>query len=72
MLPVKEAKRYTYIPELQERILKACLDDKKPLRRRRVRPDNDPRNIQEVIAATKPPPTKELVAAHKSRFGKTK
>jgi len=54
--------------QLQISIVTACLEDELPMTRRITWTEDDPRHIHPTIAGTLPPPTRELVEHHKSRF----
>jgi len=60
--PVKAAKTYMYISQLQLTITQACIDDMQPLARKKVLAPSDPRTIRPTIAATLPEATSVLVA----------
>ena len=49
-------------------ILKMRQRDPQSMSRKRVREESDPRNLAQTIASTQPPPTKQLVLEHQSRF----
>lgn len=66
-----EPKTYSYIPQLQKKIITACLEDTDRMSRKKEWTAEDPRHIASTIATVSPPPTKELVEKHLSRFGTT-
>lgn len=67
-VPVKESKEYKYMQDLFTRMIQKCklyrgrLSDPYPLE------TENPKHIKKTIAAVSPLPTRELVAAKKSRF----
>jgi hypothetical protein len=57
---IKEAKTYSYIPILNERIVKARLKDTESIGRKIGLMEDDPRAIQPTIAPMPAPPTAEV------------
>ena len=65
--PVKQAKQYTYIPELQSAIITTHLQTAEPLGTRRSLPEGDPRRISRTLTNIPHPPTHilaEMKAEH--------
>jgi hypothetical protein len=62
-------KDYNYIGGLQEKVVQACIDDQQHISRKRGLKADDPRKICSTIAAMPAPPTSELVARHRTRYG---
>ena len=69
-VPMKVAKGYTYIGEIQSDIVKRRMADKEPIGRHREMLPGDPRRIKKTLAPSTPPPTAELVRRHRSRIAK--
>ncbi|XP_033726211.1 uncharacterized protein LOC117315902 isoform X2 [Pecten maximus] len=68
VVPVKEKKTYSYIPDMMKEILQRLSVYEGPLPTRFPPEEGDPRLIKRTIAEVSPIPTKELVARKKSRF----
>ena len=68
--PMKVAKRYEYIMDLQIEIVRRRMVDKEPIARRREMLPEDPRRIKKTLAPTTPLSTPELVRRHRTRMPK--
>lgn len=62
---MKEAKTYSYIPELQKAIVLRRMESGVGLPRRRSIREDDPRRLG-LLCLSEAPPTAELVARHKA------
>ncbi|KAJ8046721.1 hypothetical protein HOLleu_05492 [Holothuria leucospilota] len=68
VVPVKEAKAYSYMAELMREVFFKRVHDPSTQRSTVVLGEDDPRRLAPTIAPSQPPPTDELVRAHASRF----
>ena len=65
--PIKEAKTYSYIRNLQGKVIANRLAGEGPLQQKAVLGDDDPRTISRTLAGNSPPSTEELIGKHRSR-----
>ncbi|KAJ8026489.1 hypothetical protein HOLleu_31320 [Holothuria leucospilota] len=68
IVPEKEAKTFSYIPELMKNVFVRRLQDPSSERSSVVLGEDDPRRMAPTIAPSQPPPTDVLVQEHESRF----
>ena len=68
VVPVKEAKTYSYITELMKAVYIKRVEDPSTQISWVVLEEEDPRRLAPTITPQQPPPTTELVRAHVSRF----
>ncbi|KAJ8017607.1 hypothetical protein HOLleu_44868 [Holothuria leucospilota] len=68
VVPVKEAKGYSYISELMTGVYRKRLEDPSTQSAPSVLAEDDPRRLAPTIRSTQPPPTAELAGRHQSRF----
>ena len=68
--PMRVAKGYDYIVDLQTEIVRRRIVDQEPIARRREMLPEDPRRIKKTLAPTTPPSTAELVRRHRTRMPK--
>ena len=69
-VPMKIAKDYGYITEIQTEIMRRRMVDRESILRRREMLPGDPRRISRTLAPISPPPTAELVKRHHTRMSK--
>ena len=69
-VPMKVAKDYGYITEIQTEIMRRRMVDRESILRRREMLPGDPRRISRTLAPISPPPTAELVKRHHTRMSK--
>ena len=60
-VPLKEDKKYSYIPQLQLEIIIAKVEDRQTMSRKRPRTSDDPRELRPNISKMLPPPTAEII-----------
>ena len=69
-VPMKIAKDYCYMTEIQTEIMRRRMADRQSILRRREMLPNDPRRISRTLAPSSPPATAELVRRHHTRMSK--
>jgi hypothetical protein len=67
--PVKTEKKYLYMTGFLKTIVTLRLEDRVGMIQNVVLEPDDPRRISSVLAPVPPPPTHEIVAEQRSRFG---
>jgi hypothetical protein len=66
--PVKTDKSYFYVPRLLRAIICMRLQDNEGMNQHVQLEVDDPRRISVHLAPIPPPPTRDIVASHKSRY----
>ena len=67
-VPMKIAKDYGYVTEIQTEILRRRMLDRESVLRRREMLPNDPHRISRMLAPSSPPATAELVRRNHTRM----
>ena len=67
--PVRTEKRYLYMTELFKKIVTLRLEDRVGMAQHIVLEPDVPRRTSAVLAPVSPPPTHEILAEQRSRFG---
>ncbi len=69
-VPIKVPKHYSYVGDIQRKVIDRRLADDQPVVRKIEKEADDARLIKPNLAPIPPPPTQELVQTNQSRLGK--